>query len=100
MTRCVTPKLINYQFKGGSLLPVTLRSGAEAPSIQSPGRARKRVLDQVADSEDDWDEELQSLDGYDWSDPEIQTNDSKSHPDPEKDNKKQKLDTDVKGDTR
>jgi hypothetical protein len=88
---------MKYQFKGGKLLPITLRSGAEAAtSIQSPARPRKRRLDQIPDSEDDWDEELESLDGYNWSEPELEANEDESHNDPEKEKKKLKLDTDSK----
>jgi hypothetical protein len=79
------------RFQRGELLPVTLRSNADAaPSIQSPTKPRKRRLEQVADSEEEWDEELESLDGYDWSDTEVQHESAERN---ETDSKKQRLDT-------
>jgi hypothetical protein len=41
-------------------------------SISSPVRSTKRKLEEVPDSDDDWDDELGSLDGYEWDDDEVQ----------------------------
>lgn len=59
--------------QNGSLV-AALRSVADAPpSIQSPTRPKKRRLEHIPDSEDEWDEELESLGEHEWNEAEDQT---------------------------
>jgi len=50
----------------GTILPITFPTPSSAPVIRSPTPRRKRRLNEIPDSEDDWDAEVESLDGYEW----------------------------------
>jgi hypothetical protein len=54
----------------GSILPITFPTPSSAPVlIKSPAPVRKRRLDEIPDSEEDWDAEVESLDGYEYEEP-------------------------------
>jgi hypothetical protein len=54
----------------GTILPITFPTPSSAPVlIKSPAPVRKRRLDEVPDSEEDWDAEVESLDGYEYEEP-------------------------------
>ena len=61
--------IANIQYiQSGKIVPLELPTLAEELPriISSPVRPRKRGIEEVPDSEEEWDAELESLDGYDW----------------------------------
>jgi hypothetical protein len=76
-------------------VPISLRSGPDAAlAIPSPTRQDKRRVEEVPDSEEEWDDDLESFGEYDWGDALslLPLEPDEKYMKAEKDAKKQKLD--------
>jgi hypothetical protein len=82
------------QYKDGIIVHVSLLSIPDtALAIQSPTRPGKRRLDELPDSEEEWDDDLEGFGEYDWGDdPSFLSQPNETFINRERDLKKQKLD--------
>lgn len=53
-------------------MPIQDPTKNEKRSISSPVKSSKRRLEEIPDSDDNWDDELGSLNGYEWEDDEVE----------------------------
>jgi hypothetical protein len=53
-------------------VPIQDPTKNEKRSISSPVKSSKRRLEEIPDSDDNWDDELGSLNGYEWEDDEVE----------------------------
>ena len=54
------------------MLPIQYLTEDSKRSIASPVKSTKRGREEVPDSDEDWDDELGSLNGYEWEDDDVE----------------------------
>jgi hypothetical protein len=60
-------------------------------SVSSPVKSTKRRLEEVPDSDDNWDDELGSLNGYEWEEDEVEIIAERPKQDNRSENKRPKV---------
>ena len=72
-------------------MPIHCPTEDSKRSISSPVRSTKRRLEEVPDSDDNWDDELGSLNGYEWDDDEVEIICERPKPSSQSESKKLKV---------